>query len=390
MDELAIDGGEPVRSDAIVLSKPILGQREADSVAEVLQSGWVTTGDRTAAFESAVADQIERDHGVATTNCSSALEIAYRSLGISGEVITTPITFATTVSGVVRAGGTPVLADVRPDTLTLDPESIKEAVSPETEAIVPVHFAGQAVDMDAILDIAADHDLAVIEDAAHAFGVSYQGTPAGALGDIGCFSFHATKSITTGEGGMLLTDDEALAERARRLRLAGIDKDAWDRNAEKPDWHYDVTEVSGKCNMNDVRAAIGLEQMERLDEFLERRRTVAERLDDGLADVQGIEPLSIRDPEEHARHLYPVQIDEKTIEVTRREFESALNAEGIATGVYYIPIHHHTAFSEIDRVDLQTTEDVVPSTLCLPIHPGLDMDDADDIVRAVEKVLVNL
>ncbi|AZH26322.1 DegT/DnrJ/EryC1/StrS family aminotransferase [Haloplanus aerogenes] len=388
MEQLARDGGDAVRPDGIALSKPVVGDEEIDRVGDVLRSGWVTTGDETEAFEAAIADRLGTDHAIGTTNCSSALEITYRALELDGDVLTTPMTFATTVSGLVRAGANPILCDVRADTFTLDIESVKEAITPQTTAIVPVHFAGQGVEMDAILDLAADHDLTVVEDAAHGLGASYEGTPLGTLGDVGCFSFHATKSITTGEGGMLVTADEAVAELTRRLRLAGVDKDATARSdGEAPNWAYDVTAVAGKCNMNDVRAAIGIEQLSKLDDFVAARCTVAAALDDGLTDVPGVTPLTVRDPSEHARHLYPVLLDEETLGVDRRTFETALNAEGIATGVYYIPIHHHSAFDDIDRMDLSTTEDVASRTLCLPIHPGMDKRDAADVIRAVEKVV---
>lgn len=388
MPELAQEGGEPIREEMLPLATPVLGDEEVERVAETLQSGWVTTGDRTAAFEDRIATRADVERAVGTTNCSSALYLAYRCLDLSGEVITTPNTFATTVSGIRMAGATPVLADIREDTLTLDPESVKEAITDDTEAIVPVHYAGQAIDMDPLLEIAADYDLALVEDAAHGLGGAYEGRPLGSLGDIGCYSFHPTKAITTAEGGALLTDDTNLAERAEYLRLAGVDKDAKERASEdNPHWHYDVTEVSGKFNMNDVQAAIGLGQFERLDGFLEQRRSIGSALDEGLDSLSGVQSLSVRDPDEHARHLYPIVLDESKLGVSRRDFETALNAEGIDTGVYYIPIYDHSAFSDIDTSHLESATDVIDRTLCVPIHPGMERSDAEDVVNAVEKVI---
>ena len=297
------------------------------------------------------------------------------------------MTFATTVSSAMMAGAEPKLADIRHDTLTLDPESVKEAITPNTEAIVPVHYAGQAVDMDAISEIADDHDLAVIEDAAHGLGGQYQGTPQGTLGDVGCYSFYATKSITTGEGGMLVTDRDEIADKVDRLRLAGVNKNAWRReDQDKPNWYYDVMDASGKFNMNDLSASIGLVQMERLDSFIETRQTVANRLDQQLENVPFVRPLGVRDPTEHARHIYPILLSSE-IEIDRISFDDALNAEGIGTSVHYIPIHHHSAFEKVDRVELDVTESLADNLLCVPIHPEMDVTDADDVVRAIEKVV---
>jgi dTDP-4-amino-4,6-dideoxygalactose transaminase len=317
------------------------------------------------------------------------LRLAYRGLDLSGEVVTTPITFATTVAGIEQAGATPVLADVDPETLTLDPESVANAIGPETAAIVPVHYAGGAAPMDAIRDLAATHDIPVIEDAAQALGGQFRGSALGSLGRVGCFSFHPTKQITTGEGGMLVTDDAGLAERVRRLRLAGVDKDAWSRkNVKRPSWHYDVMAVSGKSNMTDIQAALGLAQLDRLDELLRRRRTVAAALDEGLASVDGVRPLAVPEHVTHARAVYTVVLGDDAPD--RMAVDRALDAEGIDTGVYYIPIHRHTAFGDIDRVQLATTDMLADRILSLPLHPGMDESDAADVVVAVRKVIRGL
>ncbi|MFD1646073.1 DegT/DnrJ/EryC1/StrS family aminotransferase [Haloarchaeobius litoreus] len=389
-DELAIEGGESVREEPLDFATPVLGDDEVENVADALRSGWLTTGGRVDEFESAVADRTDAGHAIGTTNCTSALYLSYRALDVEGEVITTPLTFATTVSSAMQAGATPVLADVRPDTLTLDPESVKEAITDETDAIVPVHYAGQATDMDVYRDLAEDHDLALIEDAAHGLGGSFEGEAQGTLGDAGCYSFYATKSITTSEGGMLVTDDDELAETARKLRLAGVNKDAWEReDTNRPSWHYDVQAVSGKYNMTDVQASIGIAQLDRLDGFIERRRAVADELDARLADVDGVEPLAVRDADEHARHLYPITVDPEQIGRDRDAFDRALTAEGFGTSVHYIPIHRHTAFADLDRTDLSTVDDVAARLLCLPLHPEMTDADVDDLVTALRKVAEN-
>jgi len=386
-DRLAIDGGTPTREDALPFATPVIGDEEVANVTETLRSGWLTTGEQTAAFEDEIAAYVGREHAVGTTNCTSALYLAHRLLDIEGEVITTPMTFATTVSSIVLAGGTPKLVDIRPDTLTLDIDAVREAITTDTEAVVPVHYGGQATDMGALLDLADDHDFAIIEDAAHGLGGAYDGTPLGALGDVGCYSFYATKSITTSEGGMLVTDDDAAAAAARKLRLAGVDANAWDRqDREQPGWHYDVERISGKYNMTDLQAAIGLAQFEKLDSFVATRRELAAALDEALDPIPGVEPLAVRDPDEHARHLYPVLLDEEVLEMNRYEFDRALNAEGIGTSVHYIPIHRHTAFEDIERGELSTTNALADRILCLPLHPRMEQDDVADVRRAIDKI----
>lgn len=378
---------EPVREEPLSFAAPVVGKPEATNVANALNSGWLTTGKCTAEFEDAIADLAGASHAVGTTNCTSALYLAFESLDVSGDVITTPMTFATTVSSAMMAGANPVLADVRPDTLTLDPTAVKEAITDRTEAIAPVHYAGQATDMDALREIAADHDLALVEDAAHGLGGYYKGEHLGTLGDAGCYSFYATKTITTGEGGMLVTDDDQLARDAGRRRIAGVDKTAWEREDDlQRNWYYDVVAPSMKYNMNDILASIGLAQLDRLDEFLSTRRRLAAELDDRLADIDGVEPLDVRDPDEHARHLYPVFVTGET-DVTRDEFDRRLDAHGIETSVHYIPIHHHSAFEDIDRGNLSTADDAYDRLLCLPLHPQMDEGDVGDVVSAVDHSL---
>lgn len=389
-EDLAINGGTPVREERLSFASPVIGEAEIEEVTNTLRSGWLTTGNQTAEFEDAVCSLIGAQDAVGTTNCTSAIYLAHRALEIEGEVITTPMTFATTVSSSIMAGAKPVLADVRNDTLTLHPESVKEAITDETEAILPVHYAGQAVDMDAILDIATDHDLKVIEDAAHGLGGQYEGNELGTLGDVGCYSFYATKSITTSEGGMLVTNDSSVAETVRKLRIAGVDKDAWVRkDGERPSWHYDVTAISGKYNMTDIQASIGLAQLERLDEFIETRQRIAAEYDECLSSIEGIEPLAVRDRTEHARHLYPIFIQTDEIGMSRREFDQRLNHEGIDTSVHYIPIHHHSAFGDIDRDGLETINRVAESVLCLPLHPLMSVNDVEDVEVAIQKVVAN-
>lgn len=388
MEDLAYDGGQPVRSEQLSFASPVVGDDEVEKVAKAMRSGWLTTGQRTEEFETMIADRVGAKYAIGTTNCTSALYLSFRSLDITGEVITSPNTFASTVSSGLMAGVTPVLADIRTDTLTLDPASVKEAISNETEAIVPVHYAGQAMDMDAILDLAVDHDLAVIEDAAHGFGGYYRGEALGTLGDIGCYSFYASKSITTSEGGMIVTDNQTIAEQSRRLRSAGINQSTWDRPRQKqPDWHYEVIDVSGKYNMTDIQASIGLAQIKKLDHFIECRQELAEQYDSRLSSLDVISPLFVRDRSEHARHIYPVIIATDELDIDRSEFSELLRFEGIDTSVHYIPIHHHTAFANVDRVALPQMDKIANRILSLPLHPTMTSEDIEDVSKAIRKVI---
>lgn len=379
-----MDNKDETQETNISFSEPFVGDRETEQVSEVIESNWLSTGPKTEMFERKIAKYTDSNHAVGTTNCTSALYLSLRSLQVDGEVITSPMTFATTVSACNAYDVRPVLADVRPTTLTLDPASVKEAITGDTAAIMPVHYAGQAANMDALRELAADHDLALIEDAAHGLGGFYNGEALGTIGDTGCFSFYATKTITTGEGGMLVTDDSEVADRARNLRLAGIDKDAWEREVERDAaWTYDVVANSLKYNMNDIQAAIGIAQMEKLPEILDSRRDLANRYDDALQDVSGITPLAVRDPEEHARHLYPVFVEESAAGIDRNELAKQLTERNIDTSVHYIPIHYHSAFDGIKRTNLENAEKAYEQVLCLPLHPGMTEQDVTTVVETL-------
>jgi len=379
---------EDVDEAKIDFASPIIGQTETSRVIDALESGWLTTGPKTQELEEAIASEVGATCALGTINCTAALYLAIRALGIEGEVITTPFTFATTVSSCRLAGATPVLADVRRDTLTLDPEAVKETITPDTEAVMLVHYAGQGTDLDAFRELATDHDLALIEDAAHALGGYFEGEALGTLGDAGCYSFYATKTITTGEGGMLVTDDVRIDETARRLRLAGIDKDSWARETSGvAGWTYDVTNVSMKFNMNDIQGSLGLAQLDRLTEFLRKRRRLADRYDELLSSVDGVEPLAVRDSSEHARHIYPIFVDEEETGISRTDLIAELDDTNIGTGVHYIPIHYHSAFEDIETTGLPVAEERFEQVVSLPLHPNMDENDVLSVVEAVGRIV---
>lgn len=377
-----------MRSKQISFAAPVIENEDISKVIETLQSGWLTTGELTNKFELSLSNEVKSGHAIGTSNCTSALYLAYRTLEINGEFITTPMTFATTVSSGIMAGAKPVLADIRSDTLTLDPESVKNLITNKTEAIVPVHYAGQGTDMNVYLDLAEDHDLSIIEDAAHGLGGTFNGVPLGTMGDVGCYSFYATKSITTGEGGALLTDYKEVNDVARRLRLGGINQDAWNRKKQdEPHWYYDVSEISGKFNMTDIQASIGLTQLNKLDRFISKRQELAKTLDKEIGKIDNIRSLNVREEAEHARHLYPIILDTDELGISRLEFYNMMNSRGIETSVHYIPIHQHTAFKDIEKGNLSTTNKLSDEVICLPLHPLMDMTDVHYIAKEIKECI---
>ena len=381
----------PVRETFLPFSLPEFGDEERREVLEVLDSGWVTTGPRVALLETALQEYTGAAHAVCMSSCSAALHVALVLLDLKpgDEVITSPLTFCSTAHAIVHAGGTPVLADVEPDTLNLDPQKLPAAMTEKTRAIIPVHFGGHPSDMDAITEIARTRDLVVIEDAAHGLGSSIHGRPAGTLGDMGCFSFYATKNITTGEGGALVTSDAGWADQARRLAFHGMDRDAWKRYRRSGSWYYEVNLPGFKYNMTDLEAALGIHQIKKLPEFNRRRAEIASRYDAGFGDHPAIQIPTGRSGVDHARHLYPVQLRLSRLGVSRAQFIDELTAENIGSSVHFIPIHYHPYYRE--RLALQPGSYPVAETayerlVSLPIYPKMSDQDVDDVVSAVRKI----
>lgn len=389
-ESLAARGGRPVRDTPLAFSRPSFGEEETRAVASVLESGWITTGPRVADLERALAGSVGAAHAVCLDSCTAALHVALAALDLrpGDEVITSPLTFCSTVHAIEHAGGIPVLADVEPDTLNLDPEGVKAALTARTRVLLPVHYGGHPADMDPLLELARDRGLTVVEDAAHASGAAYRGRPVGSLGQATCFSFYATKNMTTGEGGALVTDRQDLAERARILSLHGMTRDAWGRYTASGGWHYDVVASGYKYNMTDLEAALGLCQLQKLPGFITRRRALAARLTAGLAADPAVLVPTARGDVEPAWHLYPIRLRTEGLDVGRDRFLEDLRAENIGVSVHFIPIHHHTHFK--GRLgaegDFPVAEDAFRRLVSLPIYPAMTDADADDVIAAVLKV----
>lgn len=388
----------PVRSkeNFLVFGSPALEQAEIDEVVACLKSRWIGTGPRTAQFERDFAAYKGVPSAVALHSCTAALHLAMvaLNLGPGDEVITTPLTFCATVNAILHAGGTPVLADINPTTLNIDPEKVREKITPRTRAILPVHFAGRPCDMDALLAIAEEHGLAVIEDCAHAIETLYKGRHAGTMGHFGCFSFYVTKNIITGEGGMVIAKKPEDLARIKVLGLHGMSADAWKRFGDEGYKHYAVVEAGFKYNMMDIQAALGIHQLPRVDAYHAKREAVWARYMEAFSALPQGRRLGLPAPQEpdtlHARHLFTVLVDEETSGMKRDDFLMALNRQGIGVGVHYLSLPEHPFYQE--RLGWKTEQypeaaRIGQQIISLPISARLEDQDVTDVITAVRRVL---
>jgi dTDP-4-amino-4,6-dideoxygalactose transaminase len=388
------DVAAPIRrsEDFLVFGSPLVGGEEKLEVLDCLETGWLGTGPKVARFEREFRDYKQARHAVAVNSCTAALHLSMLAarVGPGDEVITTPLTFCATVNAIIHTGARPVLADVDPVTFNIDPAKVEAKITPRTKAILPVHFAGRPCDMDALTAIAEKHGLAIIEDCAHAIETTYKGKPAGTFGAFGCFSFYATKNLTTGEGGMVVTSEEECAERIKTLALHGMSKDAWRRFSDSGYKHYYVVECGYKYNMMDIQAAIGIHQLRRIDANWRRRQEVWATYQQELRDLPLILPAPPEEGTRHAYHLYTVLVDAERAGITRDQFIAAITAENIGIGVHYQSISVHPYYQERfgwRPEDYPESFRIGQQTVSLPLSPKLTDRDVADVIRAVRKVL---
>ncbi|MEM7243844.1 MAG: DegT/DnrJ/EryC1/StrS family aminotransferase [Acidobacteriota bacterium] len=370
--------------DFLPVSAPLIEEDDVAAVVDCLRSGWITTGERAAALEAELSRRCEGRTVVALSSCTAALQLSMVLAGIGegDEVVTSPLSFVAAVNVLVQAGATPVLADVEPDTLNLSVESVASRITPRTRAVLPVHHGGLPCDLPALSALAAEHELVVIEDAAHALGASSGGRPVGAWSPFTAFSFHALKNATSAEGGALVLEDASLEERARRLSLHGLSRAAWRRKSGMQ-WRYEVEEPGFKANLSDLQAALGLSQLRKLDAWNDRRRELSTRYREGLAEHPWLRPLALRDGRVSSAHLFVVRLSDDA-PCTRDELAESLHEQGIGTSVHFQPVHRFTAHRErFAGVELPSCESAADRILSLPLHPGMRDADVERVVAAL-------
>jgi len=394
IDLVALEGGEPVRRDFLPFNAPSLGDDEIAEVADTIRSGWIGTGPKTQRFEKMFQDYIGCHHAVAVNSCTAGLHLSLilSNVGPGDEVITTPLTFAATANVIVHQGARPVFVDIDRATLNIDPSLIEAKITERTKAIIPVHFGGLACDMDDILALAAQYGLAIIEDAAHALGGKYRGVMVGSLDTLACFSFYPNKNLTTGEGGMVTTNDASMAEKLTIYRLHGLSKDAWQRFQVKKLLLSEVLYPGYKYNMTDLQASLGIHQLMKQERFYQIRKRYAQMYDDALNDLPEVtlQPRPKEEENRHALHLYLLILNLERLSADRDRIVSALRAENIGAAIHYKALHLHPFYRKAYGYGegmLPNAEHISERVLSLPLTPSMSEEDVEDVIKGVRKVL---
>ncbi len=381
-----------MRTEFLPFSRPSITEEDISAVADVLRSGWITTGPNVAEFERTFCEYVGCKRAVALSSATAGMHLVLKGLGIGpgDEVITPSMTWVSTINLIVLAGATPVFADIDKDTLMISPDSVEESISPRTRLIVPVHFAGAAADMASLRRIAARIEVPLVEDAAHALGTNYSGAHVGKEGT-SVFSFHPIKNITTGEGGMFCSDNDDLIDHINRLKFHGLGVDAYDRQTHGRSPQAEVLEPGYKYNMTDMAAVLGLRQLARVDEFNRKRAALAIRYRELLSEIDEILPLSVpSDTTRHAWHLFIVRLDTDRAGLSRDDFMAELKQRNIGTGLHFRAVHLQKYYKE----SMGTHRGMLPNTewnsdrICsLPLFPDMTIGDVDDVVEAIKEVL---
>ncbi len=381
----------PKRTTLLPYGRQQIDDDDIAAVVDVLRSSWLTTGPKVTEFEQAFAVSCGVSHAVAVSNGTAALHVAMYALGIGpgDEVIVPAMTFAATANCVVFQEGTPVFADVDPDTLLIDPTQVEAKITPRTKAIIAVDYAGQPCDYDALHAIAEKYGLVLVDDACHAIGGSYKGRSVGSLATLNTFSFHPVKHMTTGEGGMITTDNESFANRMRIFRNHGITSDHRQRE-EQGSWFYEMVDLGYNYRLTDIQCALGLSQLRKLPAWVKRRQIIAQRYDDAFQELAAIKPLAVRPDVTHAYHLYMVRVDTSLLSATRADFFTALRTENIGVNVHYVPVHLHPFYREQFGTApgmCPVAEAAYEQLISLPMFSGMSDEDVEDVIMAVHKVM---
>lgn len=383
------------KDNFLIFGAPAIEDAEIDEVVASMKSGWLGTGPKVAEFEQDFAKYKGIKNSAAVNSCTAALHLSLLASGLKpgDEVITTPMTFCATVNAIIHARATPVLADVDPVTMDIDPNEVEKKITSKTRAILPVHFAGRSCDMDALCDIAKKHNLKIIEDCAHAIETEYKGRKAGTFGDFGCFSFYVTKNVVTGEGGMVVAKNEEDIALIKMLALHGMSRDAWKRFSDEGYKHYFVVECGYKYNMMDLQAAIGIHQLKRVEANWQRRQQIWQTYNKAFSDLPVGLPAQVEPDTRHAYHLYTILIDKEKTGISRDEFLFAMTVNNIGVGVHYLSISEHPFYQKTfvcKPEDYPNAMRIGRQTVSLPLSAKLTDEDVEDVVEAVRVVLEKL
>jgi dTDP-4-amino-4,6-dideoxygalactose transaminase len=371
---------------------PDTDETELQQVAEALQNGWLTTGPKTKQFEKEFADRVNTKHAIALNSCTAAMHLALEAIGLQpgDEVITSPYTFAATAEVIRYFDATPVFVDINPGCLNINPHAIEAAITPRTKAIIPIHIAGLPADLDPIADIARKHNLAIIEDAAHAFPCHYKkrqiGTALPGLKHFICYSFYATKTITTGEGGMLCTDNDDYADRCRIMALHGISRDAWKRYTAEGTWYYEIIAPGYKYNLTDIASGLGIAQLAKADRMWQRRHDIAHQYHQAFKNHPAFQLPVDRPDCQHAWHLYIIRLNLNNLTIDRAQFYDQLKQRNIGTSVHFIPLHIHPYYRDkysYQPQDYPIAYNEYNRALSLPIYSKMTDTDVIDVINAV-------
>lgn len=374
----------------ISFHKPYITEEEITEVVDSLKSGWLTMGPKTVRFEEEFSRYIGAKHSIAVNSCTAALHLALKAINLqkNDEVIIPTMTFTATGEVVCYFGAKPIIVDVDRDTHNISVSEIEKAITSKTKAIIPVHFAGQSCDMDGIMQLAKSHELKVIEDAAHSLPAWYKNTKVGTIGDMTCFSFYATKTLSTGEGGMVTTENDEWAEKIKILRLHGIAKDAWKRYSRNGSWYYEVVEAGYKYNMTDIQAGLGIAQLKKLEWMWERRRDIAERYTDAFMSSECITCPTVKPDRISAWHLYVIKLNPEALKIDRDGFIEELKQQGISTSVHFIPLHRHPFYRNsfsLDGKKFANADWIYERSISLPIYPGMTEEEITKVIETVSE-----
>ncbi|GAB6153136.1 DegT/DnrJ/EryC1/StrS family aminotransferase [Desulfosporosinus burensis] len=380
------------RQEFLPYNVPLIEDDDIAGVVDSLKSGWIAKGPKTMEFEQRFAEYVGAKYAVAVNSCTAALHLSLvaAGLGEGDEVLTTPMTFAASANVVIHTGAKPIFVDIDPITMNIDPKKIREKISTRTKAIIPVHIAGQSCEMDEIMAIAREHNLFVLEDAAHAVYTQYKGKMIGSIGNATAFSFYATKNLVTGEGGMITTDDEALYNQIRIMSTHGMSRNAWNRYAEAGSWYYEILSPGYKDNMSDIMAGLGIAQLSKLERMQGIRQEIADYYNTEFGKMPELEAPVELDYARHAWHLYIIKLNLDKLSIDRGAFIEQLKEENIGTSVHFIPVHMHPYYRDTygyKEGDFPIAEGVFERIISLPLYPRMTMQDARDVVEAVRRVV---